>query len=232
MTLASATALLAAAALAGGVTGADAKRYLPPGPINAGYVGGACNETQVLHAATTGLNVLFWFAINLVDRGGAPAVQGGPNVTCARAVMAALAARGLNTTHMITVGGWDAPHPTTAFPASAVYGAWRAWNEGLAPGGFFDGIDWDLEGNDRVTSPYNTFAAPVLDLVGQFSQLAQADGFIVTLVPPESYLDPVTAPVYNRSLLFDYPDGWQVCAGRKGEAVCSRSSGCSSRPPP
>ena len=60
-----------------------------------------------------------------------------------------------------------------------------------------------------VTSPYNTFTVEVLDTVGVFSQLAQADGYIVSLVPPESYLDPLTAPLYDRSLLWAYPDGWQ-----------------------
>lgn len=220
-------------AIAAGVATVAAKRYLPPGPINAGYVGGECNETQIMHAVQTGLNVLFWFSINLVDRGGAPAVQGGPNVTCVRSVMATLASRGLNTTHMISVGGWNAPHPTTRFPAAAVYAAWAKWNAALAPGGLYDGVDWDLEGNDDVASPYNTFAAPVLDLVGQFSQLAQADGFVVTLVPPESYLDPVTAPTYNRSLLFDYPDGWQPAFkyhGRNAYALLLAKYGTTTTP--
>ena len=66
-----------------------------------------------------------------------------------------------------------------------------------------------LQGNDDVASPYNTFTPAVLDLVGSFSQLLQAAGYIVSLVPPESYLDPVTAPTFNRSLLFSYDDGWQ-----------------------
>lgn len=48
-------------------------------------------------------------------------------------------------------------------------------------------------GADNQSSPINTFTVPCLDLVGQFSQLAQQDGYVVSLVPPESYLDPTTS---------------------------------------
>ena len=128
------------------------KKYLPPGNLNMGYVGGDCNTTQIVTAVESGLNVLFWFSINLVNRNGRPAVQGGPNLTCVAATAAELRARSLNTTHMISVGGWDAPHPTTAFTPQQVYAAWKTWNEQVVPrDGFpgFDGVDWDLEGNDN-----------------------------------------------------------------------------------
>jgi hypothetical protein len=114
---------------------------------------------------------------------------------------------------MLSVGGWDAPHPDTRNPPAVVYAAWKEWNANVvARPGFesgFDGVDWDLEGNDTPSDPGNNFTVACLDLVGQFSQAAQADGFIVTLVPPESYLDPMTAPTYDRSLLHNYPDSWQ-----------------------
>jgi len=41
-----------------------------------------------------------------------------------------------------------------------------------------------------------------------FSQLAKADGYIVSMVPAESYLDPTTSE-FDQSLLHTYPDGWQ-----------------------
>lgn len=94
----------------------------------------------------------------------------------------------------------------------------------------FDGIDWDIEGNDdmrfvfcftiidvlpqamifvfleSLSSPYNEFTVACLDLMGRLSQLAQRDGYVVSMVPPESYLDPMAAPTFNRSLKFPYDD--------------------------
>jgi hypothetical protein len=188
------------------------KRSLPT-TVNAGYVGGACDPEALVQSALTGINVLFWFSINLgIDSQGRPQVQGGPDLACVATVAAALAAANLPTTHMISVGGWDAPHPDTSSPPAAVYAAWKAWNADVVvrPGfeGGFDGVDWDLEGNDDPANPGNNFTVPCLDLVGQFSQAAQLDGFVVTLVPPESYLDPYFSS-YDRSLLHTYPDGWQ-----------------------
>ena len=69
-----------------------------------------------------------------------------------------------------------------------MYSAWLSWNNQIASQyGWkgFDGIDWDMEGANEVSSPTNFFTVACLDLVGQFSQLAKADGFIVSLVPPE-----------------------------------------------
>ena len=36
---------------------------------------------------------------------------------------------GLNATHMITIGGWDAPHAITTNSPQAVYDSWKMWNE-------------------------------------------------------------------------------------------------------
>lgn len=35
----------------------------------------------------------------------------------------------------------------------------------------FHGIDWDLEGNDDLNSPYNYFTKDCLDKMGQISHL-------------------------------------------------------------
>jgi hypothetical protein len=144
-----------------------------------------------------------------------PAVAyGGPDLECVARTAAELRAAGLFTTHLMTVGGWNAPHPNTSVSADDAYAAWRAWNEvvvarpGLPSG--FDGIDWDLEGNDDVSSPFNELRVEVLDFVGRFSVLAKRDGYLVSLVPAESYLDPMTEPSFSRSLLLNYPGdvGW------------------------
>ena len=119
----------------------------------------------------------------------------------------ALRQRGFhNVTHLLCIGGWDAPHPATQWTGHQWADAWQDWNQNVASRpalGFhgFDGIDWDLEGNDAPASPWNTFTVPCLDLVGTMSQrLKQQYGRIVTLVPPQSYFD-VETTVFDRSLL-------------------------------
>ena len=72
----------------------------------------------------------------------------------------------------------------------------------------FDGLDWDIEGNDNLTSIYNIFTVKCLDLIGQFSQLAKTRGnYIVSIAPAESYLDPFTTK-FDRKLTHSYPE-WQ-----------------------
>jgi len=46
-----------------------------------------------------------------------------------------------------------------------------------------------MEGNDIVSSPWNRFSVEVLNLMGEISQLAKRDGYIVTIAPAQSYLD-------------------------------------------
>jgi len=107
----------------------------------------------------------------------------------------------------MSIGGWNAPHPDTAWTGAEWWEVWKKWNQGMAHPelGFhgFDGIDWDLEGNDKVSSPWNHFTAECMDLVGTMSQAAKQDGFVVTLVPPQSYFDATTSK-FDLSLLHAY----------------------------
>ena len=41
------------------------------------------------------------------------------------------------------VGGWDASHPDTSHTASEYFTAFETFSNGL-----YDGMDWDLEGNE------------------------------------------------------------------------------------
>lgn len=175
-----------------------------------------CDPAKIIHAVQTGVNVLFWFSIDLVDDNGKPAivpsaVQPLPNISCIVNTANKLRQLNLPTTHMVTVGGWGAPDPVTTFTATEMWNAWKDWNtlsvaaEGL-PGGF-DGIDWDMEGANDPSAPSNYVSPEMLDLVGQMSQLAKIDGFIVSVVPPESYLDQTTSQ-FDGSLLHSYPE-WE-----------------------
>jgi hypothetical protein len=105
-------------------------RRLPAGPLIVGYGTSACDERKMIAEAVSGVNVIIWFAITLgTDAStGKPAVRGGQNHTCVAAVAAELRRRGLPTSHMISVGGWDAPHPNTSFSGAEWWEVWEAWN--------------------------------------------------------------------------------------------------------
>lgn len=51
----------------------------------------------------------------------------------------------------------------------------------------------DIEGNDDLSSPNNRFTEACLCLMGEMSQLGKADGYVVSMAPAESYLDPTTS---------------------------------------
>ena len=117
---------------------------------------------------------------------------------------------GGTNSHLISIGGWNEVHPYMHAGAEAVYEAWKTWNEQLmarpAEGFFgFDGFDWDIEGNDDKASPYNHFSPECLEVMGEMSVLAKRDGYLVTMAPPESYLDPFTSD-FSRSLRGTLPE--------------------------
>jgi chitinase len=62
------------------------------------------------------------------------------------------------------------------------------FNEQL--GGLFDGVDWDLEGNDDRHAPTAHFAIETLNVMADFSVCAKNTlGLVVSMAPAESYLD-------------------------------------------
>ena len=123
-----------------------------PSVISASYANWGECDGKVELAARTGVNVIIWFAIELtVAPGGKPVVSGGPNLTCVADTAARLEAGGLPTHHFISVGGWDAPHPDPTVPLDAWWAALTSWDKSAERAGLrggFDGLDWDLEGND------------------------------------------------------------------------------------
>jgi len=177
-------------------------RSLPTGPIIQGYVDiGLSSQTaysRVYNTSKNGVNVLTWSFINLeADSSGNPKIvmnsqDGTPtNWSMIAKLATQLQADGLPTTHLVSIGGWGQPHPDTRFSAQTWYTTWKNWNTGLnnAYGFEFDGLDWDTEGENTVNGPENSFSITLLDLIGGMSKLAKGDGYIVTIVPPQSYLD-------------------------------------------
>ena len=177
---------------------------------------GYCNWNQcddsIVARVEEGVNVIIWFSINLaVDvKTGEPAVTNGPDMKCVAGIVNRIRDLGLQCTHLISVGGWNSPHPDTSNSAQRVFDHFNRWNRETIANkemGFlgFDGIDWDIEGNDDMSSAYNTFTPACLNLMGEFSQLAKQAGYVVAMAPAESYLDARTSD-FSLSLLHDYPE--------------------------
>jgi chitinase len=179
---------------------------LPPGPLIVGYANwGECDQ-EIVQGVRNGVNVVIWFAINLGKNATqAPTIHGGPNLTCVAETVKQIKDLNLPTTHLLSVGGWDAPHPDTSFSGQKWAEVWDTWNKHTAARpdlGFagFDGLDWDLEGNDNKNSTINHFTLAQLQLMGDMSQSLKRKGYVVSMAPPQSYFDPST-PVFNRDLL-------------------------------
>eukprot|EP01039_Chlorochromonas_danica_P003052 gene3052-3331_t len=187
---------------------------LPP-KIIVGYANWNQCDDKIIQAVKDGVNVVIWFSINLSTdqntEGHPPIITNGPDMDCvAEKVRIIRDELKLPCVHLISIGGWNSPHPDTTHSADVMFQAWHHWNRhhiARPEKGFhgFDGIDWDIEGNDTPSSPYNTFSVPCLDLMGRFSQLAKATGYLVAMAPAESYLDP-SIPLFDRSLLHEYEE--------------------------
>lgn len=93
-----------------------------------------------------------WFSINLaVSPNGKPTITNGPDMDCVADRVKEIATLGLPTVHLISIGGWNSPHPDTSISAAEAYEYWNYWNRHIAARpekGFlgFDGFDWDIEG--------------------------------------------------------------------------------------
>ncbi|CAJ1376067.1 unnamed protein product [Effrenium voratum] len=164
------------------------KKSLPEGPIIAAWQNwGACNETETLQAVERGVNVVFWFATNLIKDPSTqqPLIVGGPNMACMARVRKKIEEKGLASAHLITIGGWNQPHPNTSFSGAEWFQAWHHWNSALPKP--FDGFDWDLEGNDNLVSRWNKFSPAVMQVVVDMSAAAKAAGYLVTMAPPTTY---------------------------------------------
>lgn len=97
-----------------------------------GYVS-SCDADKTILAVENGLNVVFWFSIDLVNQNGVPAVvpsavQPLPNLFCIANIIDTLTYINLPVTHMVSVGGWGAPDPVTTFSAAEMWAAWKDWN--------------------------------------------------------------------------------------------------------
>ena len=118
-------------------------------------------------------------------------VTGVEYFDCVADVAAQIEAKGLSVVHLVSIGGWNSPHPSTAFTGAEWWAFWHDWNTEVVarpergwPG--FAGFDWDIEGNDDLESPSNHFTVATLRLMGEMSVLAKAAGQIVAMAPAQA----------------------------------------------
>ena len=159
------------------------KRPLLPSRVILGYANWGQCDSKLVEAVEQGVNVLVWFACNLIiDENGDASITGGPNWECVAKITKDLRDKGLDVIHLLSFGGWNSPHPvTSSSPLSdskirQVYDYLHYWNREIIAKpdmGFygFDGFDWDIEGNDTPSSIYNNFTLPCLDFMGRLSQI-------------------------------------------------------------
>jgi len=178
-----------------------------PGKIVVGYGNWHQCDEKMVKAVQDGVNVIIWFSINLVrnPQTGRPLVQGGPDLACVAERIREIRQlhNGEQVVNLLSIGGWNSPHPDTTNTPEDVFAELDRWN--LENGGLFDGFDWDIEGNDDASSPYNTFSTACLDAMGIISQCAKRKGYIFAMAPAESYLDP-HCDLFDRSLQHAYPE--------------------------
>lgn len=178
-----------------------------PKYLKIGYASWNQCDDKVFTAVQQGLNVIIWFSIDLSTdpHTHTPSITRGPNYEEVAAMIHKLnEAKYSDVIHLISIGGWNSPHVSTNHTASEFLECWLNFNRNISnPAlGFygFDGFDWDIEGNDDMSSPYNAFTLSELDLMGELSKLAKEKGYIVSMAPSESYLDYTTSE-FSLSLL-------------------------------
>jgi len=110
-------------------------------------------DEKIVNAVKQGVNVVMWFSINLAvsPETGRPIITNGPDWDCVADRVAEIAQLNLETVHIISIGGWNSPHPDTSVSAEEAYDHWNNWNKNIVARpdkGFygFHGFDWDIEG--------------------------------------------------------------------------------------
>ena len=155
-----------------------------------------CSD-KVLQSVRDGVNVVIWSFVEMVERTekkhNNPAQSQARCVSsfdihCAQQMIRQLDQEGYtDTIHLVSFGGWNGPHLPDALTTKKMYQAWKEHIGGEDT--LFHGVDWDLEGHDRLDHPNNEFSIKCLEAMGQFSELAKRDGFLVGMAPPQSYFD-------------------------------------------
>ncbi len=169
-----------------------------PEKVIVSYTTNKCDDLDQMEKVTSaiqnGVNVLIWsFHAYVVERD----VQTGSksklkletklNATNYLAYKNTLREMGHgNILHLVSFGGWDGKHLPSGVTSEELYLEFQSYNtqnhtldRSMV---LFDGIDWDLEGNDDLQHPNNKFTIECLNQMGGLSRLMKHNGYIVTMV--------------------------------------------------
>jgi beta-glucosidase len=190
-----------------------------PDKILVAYTSNHCKDLnymdKVTKAIQDGVNVLIWVFIafdpveNVTSDSARLKMKANLDVLNYQSYRRKLADMGYSdVAHLVAFGGWNGPHLPAGYSSQELYEAFKTYNtQGQTTELLFDGVDWDLEGHNDLDSPTNEFTKECLDQMGEFSQLAKDDGCIVSMAPPESYLD-ITSSRFSRFVNLTYPEPW------------------------
>ena len=184
-----------------------------PKKLKIGYASwGECDE-KIYEAVQNGLNVIIWFSVDMAanEDNTKPIFKRGPNYEDVGKMIKRFKDNNYSVINLLSIGGWNSPHVNTNFTAEEYFQEWINFNDKITnkENDFygFDGIDWDIEGHDNMNSSINHFTYKELEIMGEFSKLLKNEGYIVSMAPAESYLDPTTSE-FSLSLLHNYPE-WE-----------------------
>ena len=159
---------------------------------------GECDE-KIFEAVQNGVNIIIWSQIDFSSNedNSSPIFKGDLDYTCVAKMNQRFVENNLNIINLLSVGGSGCPHINTDFTANEYLDEWIKFNQKISSteNHFFgfDGIDWDIEGNEDLESNNNYFTYKELEIIGKLSQLLKKERYIVSITPKESYLDPTTS---------------------------------------
>ena len=102
-----------------------------PNKLIVGYAYWQQCDESIIKAAKDGVNVIVWFAIDLVVANNRTFIAGGPDFKCVSKIAKKLRTLKLDTKHLISVGGWDSIHPDISKSAKEYYETWKEWNTNI-----------------------------------------------------------------------------------------------------
>jgi chitinase len=182
------------------------------------HCGGLQDMGKVTQAVKDGVNVLIWSFLHFeIEQGidmeetGRLVLRGGQSDNMSNFWIFKQNLKDMgysDVVHLVAFGGWNGQHLPSGTPGEELYDAWKQFNTRTQGDDhsrqlFFDGLDWDLEGQDDIDGPRNVFSVECLQQMKVMNQQAKDDGFIVSMAPAESYLD-ITTPTFSRYLNLTY----------------------------
>ncbi|KAL3768369.1 hypothetical protein ACHAW5_005207 [Stephanodiscus triporus] len=186
-----------------------ARRALPE-KVLVGYASGRYLDKVRDAVVLDGVNVVIWSFVEVIDESDDPPTVRSSLGTAdldlvrIRSLIRELDGSGFShVVHLASLGGWNGPHLRRGTSAVDWMAAWTASDAS----GIFHGIDWDFEGNDVRSSPDNYFDLDLLDAMGGISRLMKEDGYVVSMAPPQSYLN-FNDPTFGRYVNLTRDRGW------------------------